>query len=392
MRQTRSAVTKKTKPKDPAVLGRKIGAEIKSLEDNMGSMEQNQQVKAKERIGVLNEQLNVINTGSGSQPNPAQPNPVTQSPGSNPASAMSSGSELPYGFVIKSTQHEVDERLQNVPSTIVGHDRKGNYVVQYGDGITYTFLPVKNPGVRLLENYDYKTNVAHTKDRILDKIVKWHREEGMPLPISARYVMIQGIYWDSKQETGHMADVETLLGNKCCARCLVYINPKVYSGMDWGISNNSGLSWETKTTVLSFLTGTTLKKRKLALYNIAAKMENDFEKTFIKNPVGDAHTIYRSLSEIEYTVNTEPEHGKGLQRFMEDSKESPFNARVTRSSFKKAVKSNADLEEPGEKFQRKFCDMFNLPNTKYEDLPEEYKTLWPTVYYKWLERNVAEAA
>lgn len=104
--------------------------------------------------------------------------------------------------------------------SVLGHLTRGRlteYLVQYGPATQSSVRFERAEDVRddVLESYtkgSSRVDVASSKDRIIEKIIKWHREEGKLLPIKLlRNHQILSVYWDGKMGLGHKAEIKAVL-------------------------------------------------------------------------------------------------------------------------------------------------------------------------------------
>lgn len=136
-------------------------------------------------------------------------------------------------------------------------------------------------------------DVACGKNRIIEKIIQWHKDNGKSVPDGVlSKAQILNVYWDTKKELGSEAEevIGGILGPKkpraqnrkprTPVRCVVYLDPDLYVGKGWGVENDTGLSHETRTTMLTCIGGISREDREVELFNTAVRLENRYRKVF----------------------------------------------------------------------------------------------------------------
>lgn len=175
----------------------------------------------------------------------------------------------------------------DIPSHIIGHLCTGasyRFLVSYGKEQSYS-MRFESPSLRsdhysITEGFD----VVLKANRIIEPIVDYHLSRRLPLPMDIlSKAVILCVYWDSKHELGRAAEFDVLdpyTVTRSNTRCYVYLDPSFYQDRcrEWGISNKTGWSHETKTKMRYCLGGRKNHQRDLSLYNKAVQCEEGFEK------------------------------------------------------------------------------------------------------------------
>lgn len=140
-------------------------------------------------------------------------------------------------------------------------------------------------------------DVASSKNRIIERIIRRHREETKPLPIKfLRKARILSVFWDGKLGHGHEAETKAVLDPEPTSRdsvhCILYLESSSHAHLakDCVIRNNFGVSHETCTTTLSILPGRNILQQRIAPYNSAVKLESMYLKYW--TPSEPLHSMY----------------------------------------------------------------------------------------------------
>ncbi|KAJ6212904.1 hypothetical protein PSV09DRAFT_2395467 [Bipolaris maydis] len=290
-----------------------------------------------------------------------------------------------------------ESSLQHLPKGVFGHIQRSSrtrYCVRFGskEGLSARFESILPNG----SDYKEERDVTQGSNRIVEKIVQHHRDEKTALPMNIlSQVRILLVYWDSKMGVGHDAEVEVLApdfkGKRPHTRCFVYLNPDLYA--QYNLKNTSGFSHETRSTMKLLMEGIDDRQKSIAIYNIAVKIENQFEKRWMSNIPGRP----TPLCELKHETKAVSRRTKSLFATTEHSvtptlMELPVPQRQFTPLPKTELEKTSVERTPGmslkQQFHKDFLELFELPeDITYAGLTEEQQLLYPAQFTKWKKVN-----
>ncbi|EMD66404.1 hypothetical protein COCSADRAFT_353631 [Bipolaris sorokiniana ND90Pr] len=263
-----------------------------------------------------------------------------------------------------------ESSLQHLPKGVFGHIQRSSrtrYCVRFGskEGLSARFESILPNG----SDYKEERDVTQGSNRIVEKIVQHHRDEKTALPMNIlSQVRILLVYWDSKMGVGHDAEVEVLApdfkGKRPHTRCFVYLNPDLYA--QYNLKNTSGFSHETRSTMKLLMEGIDDRQKSIAIYNIAVKIENQFEKRWMSNIPGRP----TPLCELKHETKAVSRRTKSLFATTEHSvtptlMELPVPQRQFTPLPKTELEKTSVEKTPGmslkQQFHKDFLELFELP-------------------------------
>jgi hypothetical protein len=295
---------------------------------------------------------------------------------------------------IDADSNSIEPALQKLDKEAFGHLTRYSttrYLVRYGLPGAYSARFESSLPMNSKYNEDNERNVSQGSDRILEKILQKHRETKTVVPDNIiRNLKILVIYWDRKQGLGHNAEVEVLDPShkkKPNTRCFIYLDPHLYEQYT-GISNKTGYSHETRTTVKLFMKGNDDWQKSIAFHNEAVRLENKFEAKFALSEGSSP------LCELNDERNVADRRSKSrstsVQSFRSPTPQRTPKPTPERSSqYKRASTEPSGAKSPRDLFHADFLEVYDLPSTMTRDeLPQKYKIDYVAQFTAWKSTNM----
>ncbi|KAF7569463.1 hypothetical protein PtrM4_118780 [Pyrenophora tritici-repentis] len=339
----------------------------------------------------------------------------------------------------------VDPSLQGQEKSAIGHIMRTSqacFCVTYGSKARSARFESSLPHG---SQYQGSRDVTKGSNRIVEKIVNFHKGNKEPLPMDIlSKVHILLVYWDSKMGVGHAAEVDVLAPNygkkRPHTRCFIYLDPELYKTYD--LENKTGYSHETRSIMKPLQEGNDDWQKSIAFHNIAVRLENKFEKECMVGVPGrpgplrelvQERKVVSSRSRSRYATaepsesmsryaTAEPSEGWSRQATVAPSEGWSRQATVApsegwsrqatvapsttgshfdipptsprqptdlpRTRHKQTpttVKTGTSLKQ---RFHMEFLELFDLAdNVTYADLTEKQQLLYPAQFTKWKAVN-----
>ncbi|KAF9729891.1 hypothetical protein PMIN01_11824 [Paraphaeosphaeria minitans] len=314
------------------------------------------------------------------------------------------------------TQHN-ESSLRDLYRQVFGHlcrNSTTRYCVRFGSAAAYSakFESTLPPN----STYRGSRDVTQRSNRIVEKIVQLHRDkkEQLPMEILSK-VQILCVYWDSKTGLGHEAEIDVLdpdfQGRRPNTRCFIYLDPTLYA--KYNIENKSGYSHETRSIMKLCVEGNDDWQKSITFYNIAVRLENNFETHCMQGRPGRPEPLCELLDErvrgsrrsVSRYVSVEPSSPRQqTPRRQTPRQQNPRQQTPRRSPPRQKTPMLGQLQShppesqhrrssssmtPKEKFHREFLELFELgDDVTFEDLSEKQQILYPAQFTKWKAVNL----
>lgn len=318
--------------------------------------------------------------------------------------------------------------LQDLDRQVFGHLSRHSvtrYCTRYGSAAAYSakFESTLPPN----STYRGSRDVTQRSNRIVEKIIQLHRDKKKQLPMEIlSKVQILCVYWDSKTGLGHEAEIDVLdpdfQGRRPNTRCFIYLDPALYA--DYNIENKSGYSHETRSIMKLCVEGNDDWQKSITFYNIAVRLENNFEQHCMQGKPGrpeplselldervrgsrrsaSRYVTIEPLSPRQKTSRQKTPRQQNLRqqtprqqtpREQTPRQQTPMTVQLqTPPPESHSAQSNGKSEAyismtPREKFHREFLELFGLgEDVTFEDLSEKQQILYPAQFTKWKEVNL----
>jgi hypothetical protein len=296
----------------------------------------------------------------------------------------------------------VDPKLRNQKGNIIGHLTRRSqdlYCVRYGtpDARSALFESTIPDGL----DYDGTKDVTKRSDRIVERIVQFHKDkkEALPMNILSK-INVLLVYWDSKLGMGHAAKVNVLAPDfaerRPHTRCYIYLNPELYK--TYNLENTTGYSHETRSTIKPLMKGNDDWQKSITLHNIAVELENEYEKKHMSGVSGRPEKL-RKLVQEEKVVSRRsksPRYATAepsaspmpMKSPISLSQPTPQPTPTPETRHDQAATGAKPGMSPKQRFHREFLELFDLAeNVTYADLTEQQQLLYPAQFTKWKAVN-----
>lgn len=352
------------------------------------------------------------------QPKNVKPEESVHPPISRPTESLVDDLNMTWNVDVETQQN--DSSLQDLDRQVFGHLSRHSttrYCIRFGSAAAYSakFESTLPPNSTYRGNRD----VTQRSNRIVEKIVQLHRDkkEQLPMEILSK-VKILCVYWDSKTGLGHEAEIDVLdpdfQGRRPNTRCFVYLDPNLYA--KYGIENKSGYSHETRSMIKLCVEGNDDWQKSITFYNIAVRLENNFEKHCMQGKPGRPEPLSelmdervkgsrRSVSRYVSIEPSSPREQTPRQRTLRQQtpcqqtprqqtprtgqlQTPPPESHTTRSKSSPGTSSSGT---PRQQFHREFLELFGLgEDVTFEDLSEKQQILYPAQFTKWKAVNLPD--
>jgi hypothetical protein len=324
----------------------------------------------------------------------------------------------------------VDPSLQGQEKSAIGHimrTSQARFCVTYGSKARSARFESSLPHG---SQYQGSRDVTKRSNRIVEKIVNYHKEkkESLPMDILSK-VHILLVYWDSKMGVGHAAEVDVLAPHygqrRPHTRCFIYLDPALYKTYD--LENKTGYSHETRSIMKPLQEGNDDWQKSIAFHNIAVRLENKFEKECMVGVSGrpgplrelvQESKVVSSRSRSRYATaepsesrsryaTAEPSEGRSRYATEGRSRHATGTPSISETQFvmpptsprqpttlprTRHEQTPTTTAEPGtsvkQRFHIEFLELFDLAdNVTYADLTEKQQLLYPAQFTKWKAVN-----
>jgi hypothetical protein len=315
--------------------------------------------------------------------------------------------DLGMAWDVDVSDTHVEAALQNQDQNVIGHITKRSralYCVTYGpaDARSARFKSTLPDGSK----YQGTRDVTQRSERIVEKIVQFHRDKKEPLPMNIlSKVKILLVYWDSKLGIGHEAEVDVLAPDYPKRRpnthCFIYLDPELYA--KYKFDNNTGFSHETMSTIKPLVEGNDDWQKSITFHNIAVRLENQFEKSFMSkildrpNPLCefiDEREVVSRRSRSRYataepSASPTPMQSPILPHQPTPRQPTPRQPTPPRDTRHEQVPTGAKpAMTPKQRFHIVLSELFDLAeNFTFEDLTGVQQLLYPGQFSNWKKVN-----
>jgi hypothetical protein len=337
-------------------------------------------------------------THANAQKSPSIHRPIKREPlGDSNLSTNRLVDDLDMAWDVNVNDTHVESSLQNLSKEAFGHimrNSQARYCVRYGsaDARSARFESALPDGSKYNETRD----VTQGSNRIVERIVRIHREKKTPLPMKIlSKVKILLVYWDSKEGVGHDAEVDVLAPDyperRPHTRCFIYLDPALYA--NYNLENNTGYSHETRSTMKQLMEGNDDRQKSITLHNIAVRLENKFEEKWMSGVPGRPEP----LRELVHERKVVPRRTRSPYATAEPSAsptliKPPISPRQPTPLPETRHEQAPTGTNPGmslkQRFHKDFLELFDLAESvTYADLTEQQQLLYPAQFTKWKAVN-----